>query len=154
MRYVGDWWGRIPLGVTVPLVPFTVGEVLFKVIPMYFQSLRRFTGFQKQIPGFVDKTPAWCREMRRRIQQIVDRSILAALWCEELKPYFCFGTTMAGAANSNIQARLQAQLRRLVGNDDANALLSNLGGKNYLSSLGPVVNLVHVAHGELSREDY
>jgi pyruvate,water dikinase len=154
LRYVGDWWGRIPQGVTVPLAPFSLGEVLFKVIPMFFQSTGRFTKYRKQIPEFVDKTPAWCQSMRARIQGINDCTALAALWRDELKPYYCFGTAMASAANSSQQVPLQAQLGKLVGEEDANALLSNLGGEDYLASLGPVVNLARVARGELSRQAY
>jgi len=154
LRFVGDWWGRIPPGVTIPLAPFSISEVLFKIIPMTFRSFRRFGQYQKQIPGFVYKTPAWCRDMRARLRQIDDCAGLASVWRDELKPYFCFGTTMAGAANANIQVQLQARLRRLVGEEDASALLSNLGGRDYLASLGPVVNLARVARGELSPEAY
>jgi rifampicin phosphotransferase len=154
MRFVGDWWGRIPSDVTVSLAPFSRREVYFHVIPMYFRSMRRFPQLQRQIPGFVEQTPAWCRAMRERIPRIDTGAALAALWRDELKSYYCFGTAMASAANSNAQLRLQAQLSKLVGEDDANALLSNLGGQDYLSSLGPVVNLARVARGEMSRADY
>lgn len=154
MRYVGDWWGHAPPGITVPLVPFPIGEVLLKIVPMFLGSSRRFAAYSRQIPGFVNKTPSWCRRMRARIRQIQTRAVLAALWCDDLKPYYCFGTTMAGAANSGRRVQLQEQLRKLVGDDDANALLSNLGGQEYLPSLGPVVNLARVARGELSREAY
>lgn len=154
LRFVGDWWGRIPPGVTISLAPFSRREVYFHVLPMYFRSLRRFPKLQRQIPGFVEKTPAWCRSMRERIPSIDNGAALVALWRDELKPYYCFGTAMASAANSNAQLRLQAQLSKLVGDDDANVLLSNLGGQDYLTSLGPVVNLARVARDEMTREDY
>ena len=153
MRFVGDWWGRIPPGVTVPLAPFSPGEVL-KIILMFLASPRRLAGQQVQIPGFVSDTPAWCMTMRKRIRGVDDQAALAVLWRDELEPYYCFGTAMASAANSRNQILLHAQLRKLVSADDANALLSNLGGKDYLPSLGPVVNLARVARGELSRAAY
>jgi pyruvate,water dikinase len=154
MHYVGSWWGHIPEGITVPLAPFTLGEVFFKVFPMFFESMQRHAGYRKQIPDFVNKTPDRCREMRQRIRKIDDCGVLAAVWRKELKPYFCFGTAMASAANTNLQLALQTELAKLVGEADANALLSNLGGGDYLVSLGPVVNLVKVARGEMSREAY
>ena len=154
LRFVGDWWGRIPPGVTVSLAPFSRREVYFHVLPMYFRSMRRFPQLQRQIPGFVEQTPVWCQQMCERISHIDNGAALAALWRDELKPYYCFGTAMASAANSNAQLRVQAQLSKMVGEDDANALLSNLGGEDYLTSLGPVVNLARVARGEMSREDY
>ncbi len=153
MRFVGDWWGRIPPGVTVPLAPFSPAEVL-KIILMFLASPRRLAGQQAHIPGFVSDTPAWCRTLRERIRGVADGSALADLWRAELEPYYCFGTAMASAANSRNQILLHAQLRKLVSADDANALLSNLGGKDYLPSLGPVVNLARVARGELSRAAY
>lgn len=154
MRIVGDWWGRIPKEVTVPLMPFSLAEFFLKVIPTMAQNSRRFAKFTRQIPGFVSKTPGWCRDMRGRIAQLDDCAALAALWRDELGPYYYFGTTMASATNSSAQVLLQAQLAKLVGEADANALLSNLGGQDYLASLGPLVNLARVARGEMSRADY
>ncbi|MGB7538154.1 MAG: PEP/pyruvate-binding domain-containing protein [Anaerolineales bacterium] len=154
MRFVGDWWGRIPETVTVPLMPFTVGEILFRVIPLFLDGSRQSARNRKRIPGFVRDNPAWCRGQREQIRRIDSRGELAAYWRSVLKPYYCFATAMASVANSNIQVRLQAELATLAGQDDADALLSNLGGKEYLASLGPVVNIARVARGEMTREAY
>ncbi|CAG0937054.1 Prodigiosin synthesizing transferase PigC [Thermoflexales bacterium] len=154
LRYVGDWWGRIPDGITISLAPFSISEVLFKVMPLYLRSMRRFAPLRRQIPEFVAQTPAWCGQLREQIRQIDSGTALAEVWRDELRPYYCFGTTMASAGNSNAQLRLQTQLRQLVGDADANALLSNLGGQDYLTSLGPLVNLARVARGEMSRAAY
>ena len=153
LRFVGDWWGHIPAGVSVPLAPFSPGEVL-KAVWLFLASPLRSNGYRAHIPGFVKDTPVWCRTLRERIQGLDDPVALAALWRDELDPYFRFGTAMASAANSSQQVPLQANLRKLVGAEDANALLSNLGGQEYLASLGPVVNLARVARGELSRAAY
>ena len=154
MRYVGDWWGRIPADVTVPLAPFTRREVFFHVLPMFFRSGRRFAGYRRKIPGFVEKTPGWCREMRGMVRQASDARALTALWRDHIKPYFCFGTAMASAANTAKQVGLQKDLAKLVGEDDANALLSNLGGKSALASVEPMLALARVAHGTMTREEY
>ncbi len=52
--------------------------------------------------------------------------------------------------------RLEQDLRDLVGAEDANALLSNLGGLSSvrLESLGPMAGLEQVLRGEMSREAY
>ena len=51
--------------------------------------------------------------------------------------------------------RLERELRELVGAEDANALLSNLGGSTArLESLGPMAGLGMVLRGEMSREAY
>ncbi len=154
LRYVGDWWGRIPPGVTVPLVPFSTAETFLNVLPMTLRSFGKRAEQSRRIPEFVQQAPAWCRALRERVRQAPDNAALAALWAAELKPFYCFGTAMASVANSNLQTQLHAQLRKLVGEADASALVSNLGGAGYLASLGPVVNLARVARGELSREAY
>jgi pyruvate,water dikinase len=154
MRFVGDWWGRIPKDVTAPLTPFSLTEIFFKILPMMMKSFRQAAASTKQIPDFVSKTPAWCHDLRGRIGQLNDCAALAVLWRDELGPYYYFGTAMASVANSSAQIQLQAELSKLVGEADANALLSNLGGGDYLASLGPVVNLARVARGEMSRAAY
>jgi phosphohistidine swiveling domain-containing protein len=154
MRFVGDWWGRIPEGVTIPLVPFSLRDVFFKVLPMTIRAFRRHARYSKRIPEFVAGNPAWCRTMHARIRSIQDGAALASLWRQELKPQYCFGTAMAGAANSNRQVALQAQLSKWIGEADANILLSHLGGPTHLESLGPVVSLARVARGEMSHEEY
>ena len=154
MRAVGDWWGRIPEGVTVPLAPFPLAEVFLKIAPMFLKNSLQVPRQAKQIPEFVSKAPARCRDLRERIEQLTDCAALAALWRDELGPYYYFGTAMASAVNSSAQVLLQAQLSKLVGEADANALLSNLGGQDYLASLGPLVTLARVARGELRRADY
>jgi rifampicin phosphotransferase len=154
MRFVGDWWGRIPEGVTVPLMPFTMGEVLFHVIPLFLEGSVRSARSRKKIPGFVRENPEWCRAQHESIRLIGSGAGLAARWRDVLRPYYFFATAMASVANSNIQLLVQSELEKLVGAEDADALVSNLGGEGYLASLGPVVNLGRVARGELSREAY
>ncbi len=154
LRFVGDYWGRIPPGVTIPLAPFSRREVAFKVLPMVLVSPRRFKKLRRRIPEFVNRTPEWCREMRERITSTRDTRALAALWRDEIKPWFCFGSAMATAANVNERPRLEADLVRLAGEADADALLSNLGGTVYLASLGPLVGLSQLARGEIGREAY
>jgi pyruvate,water dikinase len=154
MRFVGDWWGRIPPDVTVPLMPFTVAEILFRVIPLFLDGSRQSARNQKRIPAFVGDNPAWCRAQREAIRRIDTRGELAAYWRGVLKPYYGFATAMASVANSNIQINVQSELVKLAGEADADALISNLGGKEYLASLGPVVNLARLARGGMSREAY
>jgi phosphohistidine swiveling domain-containing protein len=154
MRFVGDWWGRIPHNVTVPLMPFSLGEVLFRVIPLFLEGSRQSMRNQKRIPEFVRGNPEWCRAQRESLRLIDGREGLAARWRDVIRPYYFFAAAMASVANSNLQIRLRAELAKLAGETDADALLSNLGGGGYLASLAPLVNLARVARGELSREAY
>jgi phosphohistidine swiveling domain-containing protein len=154
MRFIGDWWGHIPETVTVPLAPFRIGEILFRVIPLFLDGSRRAARNQRRIPGFVRETPEWCRRQREIIRRIGAGPELADHWRAVLQPYYFWATAMAGVANSNLPTQLQKELTALVGADDADALLSNLGGEADLASVGPVVGLARVARGELGREEY
>ena len=154
LQYVAQWWGRIPAGVELPLMPYSFRQILTSVVPMYLRSFRRFARYRTLIPGFVARSPQWCQDMRQRIPGIMDGLALAALWQDEIKPFYLLGTAMASAANTDIRAKIEAQLRSLVGEEDANALVSNLGGEAFIASLGPVVSLRKVARGEMSREAY
>ena len=49
---------------------------------------------------------------------------------------------------------LRRELTGLVGPDDANILIANVGGGDGLASLGPMAGLAKVAHGEMSRDVY
>ena len=154
LNYIELWWGRVPEDITVPLLPFSLRQILTQILPVFLRSARRMAQYRLQIPGFVAETPPWCREMRQGIRQAVSGAELIALWQGQIKPYYCFGTAMTSAGNSNVMPQLEAKLRRLVGEADASALLSNLGRESYLDSLGPLVCLARVTRGDMSREDY
>lgn len=50
--------------------------------------------------------------------------------------------------------KLKAELTRLLGEDEANALLATISSAGELASLGPLVGLSKLRSGELSREEY
>ncbi|MFN8528506.1 MAG: PEP/pyruvate-binding domain-containing protein [Anaerolineae bacterium] len=154
IAYVGQWWGQVPKAITLPFMPFSLWKVITFVVPMYVRAFPRMSRQRAQIPEFVEKTPRWCKDMRQRIQQIPDSAALRALWLDELKPYYLFGTAMASVSNLDIRARLEAKLRKWVSEEDANTLVSNLSGDDFLASLGPVLHLQKVARGDMTRESY
>lgn len=154
VHYTSQWWGRIPAEVKVPLMPYSLWKTLSGAVPTYLRSVRRMTQQRKRIPEFVAKSPSWCRNLRPQIKAVSDPLALAALWRDEIMPFYTFGTAMASVANADNRLQLEAKLAKLVGEADANALVSNLGGTEFLDSLGPVVNLQKVAQGEISRETY
>jgi pyruvate,water dikinase len=50
--------------------------------------------------------------------------------------------------------KLKAELTRLLGGDEANALLTTISSAGELASVGPLVGLSQLSSGELSREEY
>jgi len=94
--------------------------------------------------------------MREGIKNVKTKEELLFLWKEELQPYFLKAWLSAGAAAikmTNITT-LDKKLTVLVGTEDSNTLLSNLGGGSELASLGPVISISKVIKGEMSREEY
>lgn len=80
---------------------------------------------------------------------MTDGAALAALWHDEIKAVLRLCHHHGQYHQLQCAGPLAAPLSQLVGDDDANALLSNLGGQDYLASLGPLVNLARVTRGEI-----
>jgi phosphohistidine swiveling domain-containing protein len=59
------------------------------------------------------------------------------------------------SSSTTYTMRLRRELNELVGRDDAHVLISNLSDRSgLLASLGPVVGIARVAHGQMKREAY
>lgn len=155
LRQVTAWWGDIPEDVDIPLVPISRWTWFSKVLPSITRLGTKMAGLRKKIPSFVLENPNWCAVMSQRIQKIENQAELAALWRDEIKSYFIYAFFLANAGATDLPNRLESELSRLVGADDANAMLSNLSGlSSRLESLGPVTGLSKVASGEMSRNAY
>ncbi|MBN1890237.1 MAG: hypothetical protein JW850_19735 [Thermoflexales bacterium] len=155
LRQATAWWGGIPEDVEIPLVPISSWTWWSKVLPSLTRLGSQMTRLRKKIPQFVADNPHWCTVMKQRIRQAENGAELTALLQDEIKPYsiYAFFLTFAGA--TDLPNRLESELSKLVGAEDANALLSNLSGlSSQLESLGPLTGLGKVARGEMSREEY
>ena len=112
---------------------------------------------QKEIAQFVAESPQWCAGMIQRVKQTNNLAELKKLFLDEIVPHSRRGffLALAGGNAVNFASRLEDELRKLVGAEDANALLSNLGGTSgALASLGPVLGLSKVMRDEMSRAAY
>ena len=149
------WWGGIPEGVDIPLVPVSTRMWWTKVLPRTIRFVTLISGLRKKIPQFLAENARLCAAMSRRVRQMENPAELAALWRDEIAPYYHYVFFMTIAGGTDLPNRLEVELRELAGADDANALLSNLSGlSSRLESLGPVTGLARVARGEMSREAY
>jgi pyruvate,water dikinase len=151
-------FGRIPDDLEVPLIPLARGRVLRATIRETLRLRRRVRTNQKKLPAFLATAPARNEELRARIQAPASPADLLALWRAELEPFFteCCHMLEAGARQDGSALILaRRRLRRLVGETDANTLLSGLGDRtDYLASLGPVLGLTQLANGEIDRETF
>ena len=154
-RELAGWWGEIPNDMAIPLLPVTKQEWERGVLPGLWRTNRQLGKYRKQAAEFVTQNPLRCAELREKIRQETTATGLADLWNNEIFPLYRDSIYQIVAASSDIQVRLERELGELAGSEDANALLSNLGGlTTRLESLGPMAGLGMVLRGEMGREAY
>jgi phosphohistidine swiveling domain-containing protein len=112
----------------------------------------------KNIPTFLTDNPEWCRKMFERIPQIDIKSVLADLASGETLPYALrsFWMVVASAWEyGEAVGKTRRKLIDLVSTDEADSLLSSVSNETgMLASLGPVVGLMQLERGEISRSEY
>lgn len=148
-------WGGIPEDVEIPLIPISSWVWWTRVMPGLARLGMRMGRLRKKIPAFIAENPRRCAEGRERIQRVANGAELANLWRNEIEPYSSYAFFLVSAGTTELPRQVELELQKLVGPEDANALLSNLSGlSSPLESLGPVVGLAKVARGEMSRDAY
>jgi phosphohistidine swiveling domain-containing protein len=150
--------GRLPEGIEIPMIPFSLPYTLRNVMPKAFKTEMRQAKCRKKLPEWMASNREQCVEMEQRIQKIQTQEELAALWSEELEACHIESIWMIkgpGSLYVDLEPRLRAKLTKLVGATDANTLLSKASSQSeLLASLGPVAGLAKVARGEMSRGEY
>lgn len=153
-----DMTGSAPTDLDVPIIAFSPLAVIWTVLPGMMKARRYASQNRHKIADFVATAPAWCRSRREQIRGIGDGNALAELWRASIRPMFtdaCWLLRSVLLEFSDPTTSLRLELAGLVGEVDANTILSNLAGSSAdLESLGPVVGLARVAHGEMSRDAY
>ncbi len=153
---LGDIFGRAPAEMQIPLHPFSRWDVIKEMLPRIGRMIGKMMRARRQLPQFLQDTPAWCQQMTTRIGQIQTKAELLALWQTELQPYtirawWSHSTGATGVVNI---MTLERKLTKLVGTEDASTLLSNLRRDAGLASLGPILGIASVIKGEMSRAEY
>ncbi|MHC1770313.1 MAG: PEP/pyruvate-binding domain-containing protein [Flexilinea sp.] len=154
-RELSGWWGDIPKEMEIPVLPLTGEDWTKRVLPGLWRSNRQFGKYRKLASKFITQNRLRCVELCEKIRQEKTKKGLAALWNTEIYPLYRDSLYHIVSASSDIQVRLERELRDLVDPEDANALLSNLSGlSGQLESLGPVAGLGMIQRGEMTREAY
>ena len=150
--------GRLPEGVGIPPLAVSRWRVLRVMLPVALRFRRRIGANQRRLPEFLAAAPARCEALRARIGAAASPGDLVALWHAEVLPFFreCSDMLAAGArSDGSVIVWARRELNKLVGEADANALLSGLHSSNSrLESLGPLVGLAQLARGEIDRASY
>lgn len=151
-------FGPLPTELKVPRLPLARGRLLRIIIPEALRLRKRVAANRQKLPAFLATAPARCEALRQQIQQTPDAASLLQLWREEMEPFFhesCLMLEAGARQDGNALVLTRRKLRKLVGDTDANALLSGLSnGANHLASLGPVIGLTRLANGEIDRATF
>ena len=142
----------------IPLVPYARGWVLGTMLPAVLRQSRLARKLKPRFPAFVDETPSLVARLQAGIQAAGTPDDLLALWCEELDTRLDDGLQVLLAGLSeyrSLSRKLHIQFERLVGDADANALLSGVStSDDALASLGLLMGLLAVSRGDVTREEY
>jgi phosphohistidine swiveling domain-containing protein len=153
---IKDSVGLPPPGVEIPLFPVSWRTVLFQVLPREFRNEIKKARLQKAAPQFLNTIRSWAPEMQRRIGK-AESAELISLWTDDIKPLWNRIHLLQDRMNEGFERatrELKGELTRLVGDDEATALMTTLTGAGELASVGPLVGLARIRRGELSYEEY
>jgi pyruvate,water dikinase len=147
----------IPAGIEIPVVPISKAETLVFMVKSAREQMR-WARIARALPTFVATNPTWCRDMRRTVERTTGKDVLARLWESEIRSRSIqayLGVLSSAMRFSNRASPVRQELTRLVGADQADALISSLSGAGeLLASLGLIVGLDQVARGEMTAEEY
>ena len=156
MGVIKDAIGIPPAGVDVPSFPVSWGTILFRLVPREFGNELKKSKLQKAAPEFLAMVRDGCPELRWRIGK-AQRDELISLWTGEIRPMWKDIYLLQDKMNEELAAltrKLKVELTKLLGEDEANALLATISSAGELASLGPLVGLSKLRSGDLSREEY
>jgi phosphohistidine swiveling domain-containing protein len=153
---LGGLLGNVPAGLDVPVIPLARSTLIRALPTMIGLGIKENRG-GKKVPAFLASNPSWCRRMEQCFKEASSGESLLSLWQAEFLPYFQDMVWIVGGGYKPFEdsIKLKHKLVELVGEADANALLSNLSTEGELMAcMGPVVGISKIKRGEMSREEY
>lgn len=157
LKKMNDIFGQMTEEASIPIYPFSGLELIKAMKPGLIHTLKKSREAAKAMPHYLEDTPKWCSRMKERIRGVKSNKELLDLWEEEIWAYNCKAFWIGRFAprkKLGVLFKLNEELPKLLGTEDANTLLSNLRGSSELESLGPVMGITRIIKGEMSREEY
>ncbi|MEO3868493.1 PEP/pyruvate-binding domain-containing protein [Nonomuraea sp. B12E4] len=154
---VEQLFGKIPPGLDVPMVPISRWGIIRQVLPMAVRLRRRVRENLKGMRAFLATSRRRCEELRARIAATGSAAELADLWAREIEPHVVTSSRMLEAAGRQGGATLvytRDKLRRMMGEVDAESMLTGVNADGELASLGPIMGLTRLARGEITRDEF
>ena len=156
MGVIEDSIGVPPAGVSIPSFPVPWKIVLFQLLPREFSKELKKGRLKRDAPEFLAGTRDRCHELGPRIEGAQEDELIS-LWKCEIMPRWQEIHLLQDKMNEELQGltrRLKTELTKLLGEDEASAMLTTISSSGELASLGPLAGLSRLSRGELSREEY
>lgn len=156
MGMIKDSIGVPPAGVDIPAFPISWGTVLFQILPQEFRNELKKGKLKKSADKFLAMVQDRCQEFHSRIPNLRGKE-LSALWTDEIRPLWNEIHFLQDKQNEelNLLTRgLKKELTRLLGEDEANELMTTISSAGELASVGPLLGLIRLSKGELNRQEY
>ncbi|KAB8141180.1 pyruvate, phosphate dikinase [Chloroflexia bacterium SDU3-3] len=154
----GQTFGRIPSGVTTPILPIGRWQIIREILPIAIRMRRRVARSKPLLPGFFARAPQQCEALRQAIAAAQSPQQLGQIWHQRLMPFFHEASRMlesAARSDGGVLVWVRRELGKLASEADTNALLSGLSaGSAELASLGLLVGLGKLARGEIDRASF
>ncbi|MBW5486065.1 PEP/pyruvate-binding domain-containing protein [Streptomyces bambusae] len=150
-------FGRLPEGVTIPLLPASRLRVWRETVGEAAGVVRRIRANGKKLPGFLAEAPGRCTELRAEVSAAPSAEALLTLWQGAVSDHFrlcCHMLQAATRQDGDSLVTVRAALRGLVGEEQADLMTTGLGDEGQLASMGPLLGLERLARGEIDREAY
>jgi pyruvate,water dikinase len=150
--------GEVPQVVEVPVLPISRGPFLLEMIPKIINRLRKAREIKAGMDTYLSTNPETCTRLRGVIQGMDSTAALLALWEDEVEPLMeqsFWMVRISAKISINQTTKLLQELNELVGEEDAQTLISYLSREGQLlASLGPLVGIQQLASGEIQHSEY
>ena len=87
LKMLGEIFGQIPEGITVPVYPFSRMDVIKAMLPGIRYYLKKNREVSKSLSQSIKDTPDWCRRTKAAIKETNTKKELLSLWKHQLEPY-------------------------------------------------------------------
>ena len=152
----GQLMGQIPDQMQIPEIEVTFRGLLRFLIQQFGALLRALFTQHSFLTWVMEECPAWCETKFQEIEQCrTNRDLLEFYHGFEFTGFKTFSMVVF-FANQFLyrQTKLKAELTKVLGSEDVEIMLSGLGGKQQLQSMGPLMAISSMMKGEITREEF
>ncbi len=150
-------FGKIPPGLDVPKVPVGRWQIIKRAVPTGIRVQLRARANLKGLRPFLATSRRRCEDLRARVAATTTPAGLADLYERDIEPHMITACRMleaAGRQGGTTLLNTRDKLRAMMGDADAEAMLTGVNADGELASLGLLTGLTRLARGEITRAEF